>query len=96
MIELYHGKQSYISLRNAQRRLIELAEKFPGYNVIKIDCDSADADSIITAYKNVDMFCEGKTIFLKRLTTNKQKEAIFEDLKEFVEKNDSIKTDVQI
>lgn len=94
MIWLFHGKQPFISQREALKSFTEICAKYPEYSPVKIDCDTAEADTIISTYKTVDMFSAGKNILLKRLTKNKKKEDIFEDLKSFVEKNEAIKLDL--
>ena len=81
MKKLFHGKESYISLKKAKSLFNELKNIEGSVTSITIDCSTSNADSIVGAYKNTDMFSNSKVILLKNLSENKEKEQIIEDLK---------------
>ena len=76
MKKLFHGKESYISLKKAKSVFNELKNNESSVTSITIDCSTSNADSIVGAYKNTDMFSNSKVILLKNLSENKEKEQI--------------------
>jgi len=81
MYKLFHGKEGFLSYREAKRYLARIREQFPQYAFTAVDCETSNTDQIVQTYKTVDMFSSGKIVFLNRLSENKAKEAILEDIK---------------
>ncbi|WKZ30714.1 MAG: DNA polymerase III subunit delta [Candidatus Dojkabacteria bacterium] len=88
MFQLYHGKESYLSLRAARSAFQKFCEERPDFGKVVLDCEKVDAGEIIKICETVDMFSPGKNILLKRLYRNKQKEQLFERLKNFLSNED--------
>lgn len=81
MKKLFHGKESYISLKKAKALFNELKNADKTATSLIIDCSTSTPDQIVGAYKNTDLFSNSKVVLLKNLTENKEKERIIEDLK---------------
>jgi len=83
---LYHGKSSFLSLREARKRVVTLKEEHPELETITIDADSAGLDAIIQNLSTTDMFTPGKILFIKRSLTNKKKKELSEAIIEWIKK----------
>lgn len=86
---LYHGKDSYLSLRAAKAGFAAYGEEFPEFEKVILDCERTEAADILKVCETADMFSPGKNILLKRIYKNRQKEAIFERLKALLESDDA-------
>lgn len=94
MVKLFHGKTTYVSLKNAEKICLELRNNHPNYEFITINGDTDDTEKIGSAYKSIGMFSAGKILFIKRLSSNKNKAVIIEDLTAFIKDNPEIDTDL--
>jgi DNA polymerase III subunit delta len=71
MIYLYHGKDSFLSYRNAKSQLLETLEKKPHLEKLIIDADSVELDHLVADIFTQNMFGGDKAILIKRFTQNK-------------------------
>lgn len=80
MIKLYHGKNTYISLREAKLYHKALLEGTNEVDDISIDADTVDASEVIQVYDTQGMFSQRKIIFIKRLNENKNSATLIEHI----------------
>lgn len=78
MIKLFHGKDSFLSLKNAKQEISRLKKELGIENSVSIDAQSSHPEYIINLFLTNDMFSDSKIVLLKRLTLNKEKEKIIE------------------
>ena len=71
MIYLYHGKDSFLSYRNAKSQLLDVLEKQPELERLIIDADSVELDHLVADIFTQNMFGGDKAILIKRFTQNK-------------------------
>lgn len=70
MYYLFHGKNPFLSLRAANKKVTELKGEFKDYEFIALDGEVDDIMDIAGAISTTDMFSQGKILFIKRLLTN--------------------------
>lgn len=71
MIYLYHGKDAFLSYRDAKNGLTEVLTKFPELQKEIVDADSLEIDKIVADIFTQDMFGGDKVILIKRFLENK-------------------------
>ncbi|KKR05598.1 MAG: polymerase III, delta subunit protein [candidate division WS6 bacterium GW2011_GWF2_39_15] len=79
MFYLFHGSESYLSLKSAKELLEKLCDE-QGAELMTIDAEESNSERIINAFSSNGMFSTSQIVFIKRLYRNKQKEGIFEYL----------------
>lgn len=84
MNKLFHGKNTYISLREAQKELKE--EKYKKSERVNIDGDKISPEEFIDIINANSLFSTDRIIFLKRLYRNKKKDSLLSVLLEYLEK----------
>jgi DNA polymerase-3 subunit delta len=77
MQKLYHGKNTFLSLRAVHNTL---NQEFANSDIIQIDADTLSADKIIDSIYSPSLFSTPKVYFVKRVYKNKEKETLLEDL----------------
>jgi DNA polymerase-3 subunit delta len=84
MIKLFHGKNTFLSYKQAQNTLQKLQKKYSEKDLSFaskiIDASSTSANKIISEIDTPSLFHQKKIIMLKRLSANDQKK----DLQEFI------------
>ncbi|MCD4811114.1 DNA polymerase III subunit delta [bacterium] len=86
MQKLYHGKNTYLSLRSIHELL---TTQFLDNDIITIDADSTKVEKIIDTLYSPSLFNTQKIYFLKRVYKNKEKEILIKTLFEILD-NDSL------
>ena len=86
MQKLYHGKDTYLSLR-AVHNLLDT--QFTDNDIVILDADSTKAENIIDILYSPSLFLTPKIYFLKRIYKNKEKEILIENLFQ-ISKEDSL------
>jgi DNA polymerase-3 subunit delta len=89
MFTLYHGNNSFLSLREAKARFKQLKEEHPTFTSSLINADQTEAEEIVSNYDTGDMFSDGKILFIKRILKNRSKEELLSYIAERVNKEDS-------
>ena len=84
MYKLYHGKSSYLSLREAHRLL---KTELKANEIISIDADSQDPLKIIDLLYSPSLFTTPRVYFLKRVYKNKNRDVLLENLLEILKKD---------
>jgi len=82
---LHHGKLSFLSLREAHKKINTLKKENSELEVITIDADSSDLNFIIQNLSTTDMFSPGKILFIKRSQANKKKKELSEAIIKWIE-----------
>jgi DNA polymerase-3 subunit delta len=77
MQKLYHGKNTFLSLRAVHNTL---NQEFANSDIIQIDADTLSADKIIDSIYSPSLFSTPKVYFVKRVYKNKERETLLEDL----------------
>jgi DNA polymerase-3 subunit delta len=85
MYLLIHGKNTFLSHREAKNRFKDLKESYPSYECLVIESERLEPSDIIQNIETTDMFSEGKNILIKRLYNNKEKKEITEYLIETID-----------
>lgn len=80
MIELYHGKDEFISFREVKKRIKELTNEIPNISIVNIESNEKSSQDIINTIFSQDMFNTYKIVLIKRLSENKEKEGLIEYL----------------
>lgn len=80
MIKLYHGKNQYLSLKEAKTYYHQLLIKMSDADNIQIDGENMDAAQMIEIYDTQGMFSQKKVLFIKRLQENKNSALLIEHL----------------
>lgn len=78
MIKLFHGKESFLSLREVKREIADIKNLNPKISVTILEAPNYTTEEILNHISSQDMFVEQKILFLKRISTHKQKEDILE------------------
>ena len=86
MQKLYHGKDTYLSLR-AVHNLLDT--RFTDSDIVILDADSTKAENIIDRLYSPSLFLTPKIYLLKRIYKNKEKEILIENLFQ-ISKEDSL------
>jgi DNA polymerase-3 subunit delta len=81
VLKLFHGKNQYLSLREAKRYYKQLLESDPSVESIEIDAETVDATEIIELYETQGMFSSRKMLFVKRLNSCKNYADLVEHMK---------------
>lgn len=82
---LFHGEDSYLSLKQAKERVNEIKEGLQDSSILTIDADTTESTTIISKMTSTDMFSTQKIVFLKRTSKNKDKERLTETLTTLLE-----------
>jgi DNA polymerase-3 subunit delta len=86
MNKLFHGKETYISLRNAKREITELTSK-KSVEKFSIEGDKVDIEELSDTLNTSSLFTPERVIFLKRPYRNKKRKELIPFLLEFLEKD---------
>lgn len=86
MNKIFHGKETFLSLREAKKETRELLEDKTAEK-ITIEGDKVSAEKILDLLNTNSLFTPKRVIFIKRLYRNKDKKIIIPVLLEFLEKN---------
>jgi DNA polymerase-3 subunit delta len=86
MQKLYHGKNTYLSLRSIHNLL---DTQFADKEKVVLDADSMKAEKIIDSLYSPSLFDTPKIYFLKRVYKNKEKDLLIENIFKITE-NDSL------
>lgn len=70
MYYFFHGKNPFLSLKAANKKITKLKNEFKDYEFIALDGEVDDIMDIAGAINTTDMFSQGKIIFIKRLLSN--------------------------
>ncbi len=84
MQKLYHGKNQFLSLREAHK---VLKSDFQGSEIVQIDADSSKAEQIIDLIYSPSLFISPKVYFIKRLYSNKEKSTLLDTFLEIISQN---------
>ncbi len=74
MKKLFHGKEQFLSLREAKGFLEQLRQENPEFEIVVVEAHDKSPESIISIVTTNPLFSTSKIIFLKRLFSNKRKE----------------------
>lgn len=80
MIRLFHGKNSFISYREARTYIDDAKSKDPDREYLEIEAETLDISEIVQTYQTHGMFSTRKLIFIKRLYQSKERSVITEHL----------------
>jgi DNA polymerase III subunit delta len=81
---LFHGKSSFLSLREAKKKVEQIKNEQSDLEVITLDADSTELDIIIQNLSTTDMFAPGKILFIKRSLSNKKKKELSEAIIDWI------------
>jgi DNA polymerase-3 subunit delta len=84
MQKLYHGKNRFLSLREAHRLL---KTDFQDSEIVQIDADSSKAEQIIDLIYSPSLFLTKKVYFIKRLYRNKDRSTLLDTFLEIISQN---------
>lgn len=90
MVILYHGKEKYLSYKQARAEFSSLIIEKPECEVIEIDAQDCSAENIIQQLETHQLFGSGKIIFLKRLYTRSDRGELTEMIIEGMSEDSSI------
>lgn len=90
MYLLFHGKDTFQSLRAAQERFKELTTEYKEFTSSIINSDKLETDQIVREYETSDMFGGGKVLFIKRLYSHKERALLSENLCQYLEADNSL------
>lgn len=83
---LFHGKNTYLSLKEAKEYISQLLQVTPSLTFQTVNAEKAEPDSVVQSYRNQGLFSpDGTVILLKRLYRNPYRDDLFQDLKEFIQ-----------
>ncbi len=85
MNKLFHGKETFLSLRKAKDEISTFSNK-KGLERITLDCEKIEPDKFSDILNNTSLFCTERLIFLKRPYRNKKKDIIIQTLLEYLSK----------
>ncbi len=99
MIHFFHGKNSFLSKREAQNAVEKikkaLGAKGTTYDFCVFDASEISANQIINEIETPSIFVTHKIIFIKRPSQSKEKEAFLEQITKLVDSKES-STDIII
>ncbi len=85
MIKIFHGKNTFLSYREARVAIEDLISEYEKeetpYDVKTIDASSAEASEIINELETPSLFQQQKILFIKRLSQSRDKDK----LREYIE-----------
>jgi DNA polymerase III subunit delta len=84
MQKLYHGKNRFLSLREAHRLL---KTDFQDSEIVQIDADSSKAEQIIDLIYSPSLFITPKVYFIKRLYSNKERVTLLDNFLDIISQN---------
>jgi len=87
MNKLFHGKETYISLRNAKKEIKELTSK-KSVEKFTIEGDKVDIEELSDKLNTSSLFTSERVIFLKRPYSSKKRKELIPFLLEFLKKDD--------
>lgn len=87
MFTLFHGKNSYLSRREADVAYNSLIKDYSGYSLHILNGEILEPEEIVRTYQTSDMFGGGKILYIKRLYKNKQKAELVENIIEYLGQN---------
>jgi DNA polymerase-3 subunit delta len=82
MQKLYHGKNSYLSLRAVNRYI---KENYSNYELVVYQAENVDINKIVDDLYSPSLFSTPKIYLLKRVYRNKQKEILIENITKIIE-----------
>jgi len=86
MNKLFHGKETFLSLREAKREIRDILKKKSVEKII-IEGDKISPESVLDLLNANSLFTSERLIFIKRLYRNKDKAILIPYLLEFLKKN---------
>lgn len=84
---LFHGKDAFLSYREAHHAAQELKDQYPDFEYMVIEGDSTPAEQIVNTYETSGLFGVGKVIFLKRANENSENKELIENIQAYLESN---------
>lgn len=85
MNKLFHGKETFLSMRKAKDEISAFSDK-KGLEKITLDCEKIEPDKFSDTLNNTSLFCTQRLVFLKRPYRNKSKEKVIQILLEYLSK----------
>lgn len=74
--KLYHGSSHYLSLEAAHEYIDSIKNKKTGIEILKINADTTDSQTILDALTSQNLFISERVLFIKRLYKNKKKDEL--------------------
>lgn len=78
MLKLFHGKDTFLSLREVKKEIGQIIGKDKEIALVTIESKETLGEKIINNIVTNDMFSKRKIVLVKRLSENKEKESILE------------------
>lgn len=87
--KLYHGSSHFLSLEATHEQIDSIKSKKEGLEVLTINADTLDSQSILDALTSQNLFVSERILFIKRLYKNKKKEELIPAITEILENSTS-------
>ena len=87
--KLYHGSSHFLSLEATHEQIDSIKSKKEGLEVLTINADTLDSQSILDALTSQNLFVSERILFIKRLYRNKKKEELIPAITEILENSTS-------
>lgn len=85
MYKLFHGKDSFLSFKEAQKEYNKLVNQNPEFESHVIDAETTTPENIVELYQTSSLFSPGKVIFIKRMYKSPHKDELITNVLEFLE-----------
>lgn len=87
--KLYHGSSHFLSLEATHEQIDSIKSKKEGLEVLTINADTLDSQSILDALTSQNLFVSERILFIKRLYRNKKKEELIPAITKILENSTS-------